>query len=288
MARQPIKPRSSFTNTLGNYRGQSQYDLPDSVINKGKLNQIIGDGIPSFTDMEESVKDYVLLTLGHPKITVELDDEHLKLCVDKALSRMEYFAPAFNTNYMTFVVSGGVNGYELPQFVADGLEYVVYKKTLLSIANQEGTLERDILIKYYQENFLFRNFDIGEYYLFMSHMEDLRKVLGREGSWQVINGNQLYLYPQPTENEEVIVEYRALNADTIHHFVLNWINEYATAHAKEILGTIRGKYPAGIPGPNGNTQLDGQVLRQEAKAEKEALEQKIRDEFHGQPFITLF
>ena len=288
MAVNPKKPNSSFTNTLGEYRGNSQYDTPDNVVNRGNLNRILGDGVPSFTDLEESIKNYILLSLGHDIITVELSDAQLKLCVDKALSRMEYYAPAYNTNYMTFVTSGGMNGYEIPQFVADGLEYVVYKKTLLSIASQEGTLERDIMIKYYQENFIFRNFDIGEYYLFMSHMEDLRKVLGREGSWQVINGNQIWLYPEPTENEEVIIEYRALNADTIHHFVLNWINEYATACAKEILGLVRGKYPAGLPGPDGPTQLDGQVLRQEARAEKEMLEQKLRDEFHGQAFITLF
>lgn len=288
MATDPIKPASRFSSTLGNYRGYSKYDLPAGVVNRGNLNQIVGDSIPTFTDLEESVKEYILLSLGHDIITVELSDRQLKLCLDKALSRMEYYAPAFNSNYMTFTAAPGANGYELPQFVADGLEYVVYKKTLLSVASQEGTLERDILIKYYQENFLFRNFDIGEYYLFMSHMEDVRKVLGREGSWQVINGNQLYLYPEPTEFEEVIVEYRALNADTIHHFVLNWINEYATAHAKEILGLVRGKYPAGLPGPDGPTQLDGQVLRQEAKAEKEALEQKLKDEFHGQPPITLF
>jgi hypothetical protein len=284
-----VKPNTSFTSTQGvKYRGKGRYETPDNIINDGQLNNIKDEDSPYFTDFEETVKDYILLSLGHPLVTVELNDAQLLLCVHKALSRMEYYAPAYNTNYMTFVTSGGVNGYELPSFVTDNIEYVVYKKTLLSIASQEGTLERDILIKYYQENFVFRNFDIGEYYLFMSHMEDVRKVLGREGSWQIINGNQVWLYPEPTEQEEVIVEYRSLDANTIHHFVRNWINEYAVAHAKEILGTIRGKYPAGLPGPDGATQLDGQILRQESKQEKELLEQKLRDEFNGQDFITLF
>lgn len=267
----------------------NNYDLSDGTINTGELNRNRDLDVVEFTDFELVIRDYVLLSLGHPTVAVELNDSQLKICIDKALSRMEYYNPFYNMQFLTFTTSAGQNGYELPQHVVDGIQYVVYKKTLLSFAAQEGTLEQDILIKYFQENFLFRNYDIGEYYLLMSHLEQVRKVLGREGSWNIVNNKYLYLYPAPREDieEEVIVEYRALNSNTMHHFLLNWIQDYATAHAKEILGNIRGKYKI-LPSPDGGAMLDGPELRLQSKEEKKILEEKLLSEISDFASITLY
>ena len=55
-----------------------------------------------------------------------------------------------------------------------------------------------------------------------------------------------------------------------------WIKKYGLALAKELLGTIRGKYTS-IPIPNSETTLDGDALRAEASAEKEALITQLRE-----------
>ena len=49
-----------------------------------------------------------------------------------------------------------------------------------------------------------------------------------------------------------------------------WIRKYGLALSKELLGIIRSKYGS-IPIPNADTTLDGDTLRSEASAEKEAL-----------------
>jgi hypothetical protein len=55
-----------------------------------------------------------------------------------------------------------------------------------------------------------------------------------------------------------------------------WIKKYALALSKELLGIIRSKY-ASIPIPNADTTLDGDTLRSEATAEKEALITELRE-----------
>jgi len=272
------KPRPNLVDT----------SLSSGIINNGDLNKVVDKDVIDFSDFELFIKDYILLMLGHPVVTVELHDAHLKLCIDKALSRMEYYAPFFSNQYATFATSGDINGYELPQHIVDGIEYVVYKKTLLSVAANSGSLEQDILIKYFQENFLFRNYDVGELYLLQAQMEQVRKVLGREGSWRIVDHNRLYLYPAPKgEAEEVIIQYRALNSETMPHYILSWIQDYATAHAKEILGNVRGKFTQ-ISSPDGGVRLDGETLRTVAREEKELLETKLITELSDIPSITLY
>jgi len=57
--------------------------------------------------------------------------------------------------------------------------------------------------------------------------------------------------------------------------VLPWIQDYALAAAKDMLGQAREKF-ATIAGPQGGTQLNGAALKSEAKAEMDALEEELK------------
>lgn len=54
-----------------------------------------------------------------------------------------------------------------------------------------------------------------------------------------------------------------------------WIQDYALAAAKDMLGQAREKF-ATIAGPQGGTQLNGAALKTEAKAEMDALEEELK------------
>jgi len=54
-----------------------------------------------------------------------------------------------------------------------------------------------------------------------------------------------------------------------------WLRSYATAKAKYMLAEARDKFPSGFPGPNGNVQLNGSSMKQEAQAEIEKLELEL-------------
>ena len=66
----------------------------------------------------------------------------------------------------------------------------------------------------------------------------------------------------------------------INHAGKQWIRKYTLALAKELLGSIRSKYGS-IPIPGGETNLDGDTLRNEATSEKENLLNQLREDLEA-------
>ena len=62
----------------------------------------------------------------------------------------------------------------------------------------------------------------------------------------------------------------------INHPGQQWIRKYCLALCKELLGIIRSKYGT-IPIPGGDVSMDGDTLRAEATAEKDALVTSLRE-----------
>ena len=59
-----------------------------------------------------------------------------------------------------------------------------------------------------------------------------------------------------------------------------WIKKYTLALCKVLLGSIRGKY-ASMPIPNGEVSLDGDTLRSEGAAERDALIAELREDLEA-------
>ena len=121
-------------------------------------------------------------------------------------------------------------------------------------------------------------------------------------SFELIN-NQLRIFPKPTTNytfyfqyikvadrkgrttDGVVSDYSNIQYDNVKYKYINdpgksWIRKYTLALAKELLGTIRGKYST-IPIPGADTTLDGDTLRGEATAEKEILITQLREDLEA-------
>ena len=67
--------------------------------------------------------------------------------------------------------------------------------------------------------------------------------------------------------------------------VYPWLQEYALAFSKSILGQARGKF-ATIAGPQGGSQLNGAALLAEAQAEMEKLEEDLKNYVDGSEPLT--
>ena len=72
------------------------------------------------------------------------------------------------------------------------------------------------------------------------------------------------------------VPYDNMKFTSINDVGKQWIRKYGLALTKELLGIVRSKYGA-IPIPGAETNLDGDTLRSEASAEKEALVTQLRE-----------
>tara|TARA_R110002126_G_scaffold92657_3_gene219747 strand:+ start:4623 stop:5504 length:882 start_codon:yes stop_codon:yes gene_type:complete len=290
-----IKPiMASWGNSFTQYAGKNLNDgkpvgdQGNNEINYETLNNTtMVDGV-EFTRFEENLRDFILARLGHPVIRVELTPYQMKTCIDEAVGTMYNHAPLFSTQMATFLASKNQSLYEIPSYILNNLEYVVYKKTLLSIQAQAGTLEFDFFIKYFQDNHLFNNFSVGDFYLLQQNLEMTRKILGQEGSFDVLDNRYLLLSPKPvTDNQAVILVYRGLNSDTLHPAYRNWIQLYALACSKGVLGQIRGKYQT-VPSPGGGARLNGDALIKEASEEKDKLLQRLMDEFEEPPRFSTY
>ena len=194
-----VKPlvNVNYSNTFANHfgtgldDGATKGEIETSALGKPKLGEV------EFTDFELAVHDYVMAKLGHPVIRVELTPFQIKLAIEEAVSRMQHHAPLWATQFATFTTTPRVGLYEIPRYMLEGLTYVVYKKAILSIQSLAGTFEQDFFIRYFQENFIFQDFAIGDFYLLQSHLEMIRKVLGNDGSWNIVNNQYLQLFPTP-------------------------------------------------------------------------------------------
>ena len=72
------------------------------------------------------------------------------------------------------------------------------------------------------------------------------------------------------------VPYDNMKFTNINDVGKQWIRKYGLALTKELLCIVRSKYGA-IPIPGAETSLDGDTLRSEASAEKEALVTQLRE-----------
>lgn len=279
-----------YGDTFGTYAGRNlgDTDIYDTAIDGSKLNNsTIADPI-ELNNFEKTIKDFILGRLGYPVVRVELTDFQIKTAIDESISNLDYHAPFWTTQIAAFSTSAGINSYILPSHIANNLTYVAYKKSLLSIQNMAGTLEFDFFIKYFQDNFVFSNFAVSDFYLMQTHLEMIRKILSQEGSWDLINGNILQVYPTPVlSTEPVILVYRGLDSGTMHPYYKNWIQRYALAIAKGILGEIRGKF-ASLPSPGGGATLNGKQLVDQSEAEKEKLKEELLTEIEEPGAFTLY
>ena len=280
---------NGYGTSLGDFGGDSLTDYNQvGEIDAPNLNRLTLENATEFSGYETIVKDYILGMLGFPIVRVELTDFQLKQSIQEAINKLNYHAPLWNLQYASFDASAGQNIYEIPQYMLQNLEYVAYRKTLLTIAAQSGSLEFDFFLKYFQYNFLFGNMQIGDFYLMQQTLEMYRKVLSQEGGFNIVGGKYLQIYPSPAITpERVILEYRAIDSNTILPAYTNWIQRYALAVAKGVLAQIRGKF-ASVPSPAGGAVLNGAQLAAESTQEKQALIQELLSEIEEPPAFTTY
>ena len=120
-----------------------------------------------------------------------------------------------------------------------------------------------------------------------------------------LRNNKIRIFPRPTSTYKLYFEYIVKSErdnplqtrygegvgtvsdfsnvpyDNMEYQFINdpgkqWVRKYGLALSKELLGMVRSKYGS-IPVPNAETTLDGDTLRGEASAEREALVTELRE-----------
>jgi len=214
---------------------------------------------PNRSKVKSQLKDFILLMLGAPVVTIELDEQQV----------LEEWAPREFFRYYVFNTIPGQSIYEMPADVGY-IRNVFYKETG-TFAFQSSDLGGALPVEYFYPGGAYASIQgglidpvqpiwgrMGEWSLYKGYEQTYSRLASNLGGWEWYGGYQhIKLYPIPYRNHRVVVHYLQKNMDWPR--VQSVMQEGALAYAKIMLGRIRSKIK-NPPGPGGGVQLDGDTL----------------------------
>ena len=232
-------------------------------------------------DKFDTIREYILLSLGWPMVRVELEDRHITLAIIEAVTK--WYKKSGTVEYACRTVAPtGTTGNEVlipadirPVTIRDVIfmpELVDTFSRGLITSGDEDDLGRYVFPVQGWMNIL-DNFDMVGYYLFTQKLEDFRKMLGIDKMWEIVGGKKIILYPAGARFTMVGILYRELPGDEEIE-TEQWIKEWALAKAKHMLGTVRSKM-SGFQVAGGNVSADADSLKSEAKEEMALLNAEL-------------
>jgi hypothetical protein len=224
---------------------------------------------PNRGKVREQLKDFILLMLGAPVVTIELDEQQLDAAVDVALQQYEEWAPMEHFRYHVFMTTPGKSIYTMPPDI--GYVRNVYYKQTGEFAFQSSDLGGAIPVEYFYPGGAYSSIQGGmidpiqpiwgrggEWALYKGYEQMYARMASNIGGWEWVGGYQtIKIYPIPYRAHRVVVHYLQKNNDWSR--VQTVMQEGALAYAKIMLGRIRSKIK-NPPGPGGGVQLDGDQL----------------------------
>lgn len=223
----------------------------------------------------------VITTLGGTLVDVELVESDIKICLKKAIRTFKQKGHNnFRRQFLALPVEVDTQIYPLPD--SPRIDTVV---KIMRPDRETGFNSTDPLsIALYDQLFgnvlggghcgTCRQADFLTYELALQ-LQDMRSryaAFETQFHHDKFN-NTIEFYNNPRADATWIVEcYTDLTEE--EYMDVDWIIRWTVAEAKEMLGLAYRKFGS-LPGPNGETSLDGNSLIQDAKTEKEALIEDI-------------
>lgn len=235
---------------------------------------------------EPELKQWIVRRLGGPVACVELDDSQLEDAIGEA--RQWFAAKKGVDRDITLDLFSGQVEYTMPED-CDAVIDVAFQVSPLDISLIFAPhIIADEKIPY---NAFAAPSSAGLYSSLvqsLQYVEMAKKILNAERNWLYFpHKNILLLLPNPKGGGKAFVEYKS-SCITLEHLPARdqeFIRRYALAWAKHDLGMIRTKYSS-WPTAQGQTQLNGTMLIDQAVKEMEKLEDQLYDSAKPMPFFT--
>jgi len=221
------------------------------------------------------------LLLGVGMVEVELDPDHYNVAIDFAVERVrQRSSGGAEESHIFFTLQPYVDEYTLPEEVQEVDR--LYRRGVG--ANSTGGTNFDPFEAAFSNIYLLqagRTGGLATWDFFSQYQETIGRVFGSDINfmWEP-STKKLKIVRRPTAEEDVLIRAWILRPEDViltDDYTGPWVRDYALAKCKQMLGAARGKFPAGLVGPGGNVQLDGDQLKAEANAELERLEIELQN-----------
>ena len=229
----------------------------------------------NFNDLRAAI----LYELGWPTIKIEITDLQLNRCIHAAIIQfLNYDDLGLHVEHVAIQEGGWC---DIPkQINKDLIRDVLFQMYGSSSYNFGGDLGLFFTSPAAGENLSIPNysmldFDVTNYYMIKQNLESVRSILSIDRYWEILN-DRIKLYPTNIVSrytQAAIIYGKLLTPEEFE--TEEWIREYATAHAKVILGTVRRKF-SNFSYAGGQGSTDGAELIQEGKEEMEKLKESKR------------
>ena len=248
------------------------------------MSEKIGIGTDGSYDERANLIRVLKVQLGWPSVCVELTEESFNVAIGNALDEFRRRADnAYNRRYIFFTLKKEQSMYYLndPRNGTDKIVDIIniFRVNALgstSMGGENGAYSQLFFNQYYSGNMV----DLLSIHLISSLSEDFEKIFAGNLTfgWNELT-RQLEIFRKIHRDEKVVCEcvMERTEQDLLtDRWVKQWIQTWAHAELKEILGMIRSKYP-NLPGANGGLSLNGDMLINEARQDFDECLRQIRD-----------
>jgi hypothetical protein len=223
--------------------------------------------------------------LGWPQVCVELTEEQFNIAIDNALDTYRQLAGgAYERRFIMYTLLPDQTTYYLnsPVDYTDRIVNVmrIHRLNILgatALTGENNIYFQTFLNQYYSS----AHTDILSLHLMHSLSEEFHKIFAGEFTftWKEAR-RELNVLRRISNAEKVVLECfleRTEQELLLDRWAKQWLQGWAMAECKEMLGLIRSKYTSGTPGPGGSITLNGDMLLSEARQDFTDLRQQMLD-----------
>lgn len=218
------------------------------------------------------------LRLGGGMVDVELDPEHYELSIKKAIAKYRQRAEnAVEESFLFLPLQEDIDEYTLPEDVIEVRD--IFRRTT-GVSSGTGNDIEPFQAAYINTYLLgsYRSGGLATFDFLQQHRETMGRLFGAEimFTWRP-SDKKLILHRKIKANDECFLHVYNFRPD---ENLLNdtyagpWLRDYAFCYARLMLAEARGKFSQ-LAGPQGGTTMNADMLRTDAQADMDKLEQEL-------------
>lgn len=239
-------------------------------------------------ELRAKIKNYIRLRLGDNIVDVELDPEHLDMAIDQALIKYRQRSQnSMEESYAFLDLNPEQQEYTLPSEIMTVRQ--VFRRGVGSTTGTTAT-QFEPFASGYLNTYMLMSGRVGgllSYELYSQYQELAMRMFGGHINFTFNPASKrLVIVRKISEGvgtETVLLwthNYKPEVDILSNHLTYPWVQDYAYAMSKHILGEAREKF-ATIAGPQGGTTLNGTAVKNEAQIEMDKLIEELKNYVDG-------
>lgn len=228
--------------------------------------------------------------LGWPQMCVELQEEQFNIAIDNALDNYRQLsAGAYRRGFVLYKLIAGQQKYYLNSAI-DKTDHIVdiHKIHRMGPLGVYGGGPNDVWAQAFAQqyyNLAAGGGDILSTHLVAAYGEELNRLFAGDLAFQWDEPSHELVILRAIRGYETVVIEAMLERSEQELLLDRWCKQYiqnwALAELKMMLGLIRSKYASGTPGANGSINLNGELLVSEARQDMMEMKEELLNYEYG-------